>query len=158
MAIISLIIDGELLPVVLRVVLDERINHVGIGLENGNHVGFGDDDLPVQDVVVGVVAAVDDKGEVDHEARGIALAVGAGIGKVGRQAVVGEEFVLALAVNDDASARAFHLRGKVDPTADSVQLVILHRVGINREAKRRGRPIGVFGIFLTAVQQRQDGH
>lgn len=91
------------------VILNQRINHGAIGGEIGNHVGLADDDLSVQDVVVGIVAMVNHVWEFDHKARGVALAVGAGVGLVRRQAVVGEEFVLALAVDDDASARAFHL-------------------------------------------------
>ena len=97
------------MSVVLRVVLYERVNHLLIGLENGNHVGFGDDDLPVQDIVVGIVAAVHHEGKVDYKASGVALAIGAGIRCVGWQAVISEELVLALAVDDDATACAFHL-------------------------------------------------
>lgn len=89
-------------------VLDERIHGHALGGEVGNHIGLGDDDLSVQDVVVGVIAVVDYKGEVDYEACRVSFAVGAGIGLVGWQTVVGEEFVLALAIDDDASACALH--------------------------------------------------
>lgn len=77
------------MPVVLRVILDERIHYCTLGWEVGNHVRFGDDDLSVQDVVIGVVAAVNHKREVDHQPSGVALAVGAGVWLVGRKAVVG---------------------------------------------------------------------
>ena len=96
------------MSVVLRVVLDERVNHLLIGFENGNHVG-ADDDLTIQNVVVGIVAAIHHEGKVDHKACGVALAVGAGVRCVGWQAVVSEKLVLALAVDDDATACAFHL-------------------------------------------------
>ena len=90
-------------------VLDERIHHRALGGEVGNHVKlFVDNDLSVQDVVIGVVAVVDHVWEFDHEACRVALAVSAGIGFIGWQAVVSEEFVLALAVDDDASARTLH--------------------------------------------------
>ena len=91
-----------------------------IGLENGDHVGFGDDDLPIQNVVVGIVATVHHEGKVDHESRGVALAVGASVGVVGGQTVVCQKLSLALAVDDDATACAFHLRSEVDPAADGV--------------------------------------
>ena len=96
------------MPIILRMVLDERIHGHPLSGEVRNHIGLGDDDLSVQDVVVGVVAVVDYKGEVDYEACRVALAVSAGIGLVGWQTVVGEEFVLALAIDDDASACALH--------------------------------------------------
>ena len=95
---------------------------------------------------------VDHKGEVDHEACRVALAVGAGVRLVGWQAVVCEEFVLALAVDDDATACALHLRGEVNPATNIVKCLILKRVRINRERKWRGRSVGVLGVFLAALQ------
>ena len=102
-------------------ILYERIHWHAVGGEVGNHVRLGHDDLPVQNVVIGVVAMVDHKREVDHETCRVALAVGAGVRLVGRQAVVGKEFVVALAVDDDATARAFHLRSEVNPAANIVK-------------------------------------
>ena len=75
-----------------------------IGGETGNHVGFADDDLSIQDVIVSIVAVVDDKGEIHHHSRGVAMAVGAGIGFVGRHAVVGQELRFVHAIDDDATA------------------------------------------------------
>ena len=143
------------MPIILGVVLDERIHGYTLCGEVGNHVWLGNDDLSVQDVVVSVVASVNHKGEVDHKARRVALAIGAGVRLVGRQAVVSEKLVVVLAVNDDTSACAFHLGGEVNPTADEVNLLILNRVGINRERKRHGWPVGVLRILLAAVQSCQ---
>ena len=89
-------------------VLDEGENRSAIRGEIRNHVRLSDDDLPVQYVIVGVVATVDDEREVHHQTRGVALAVGAGIWLVGRESVVGQELRFALAVDNDASAGAFH--------------------------------------------------
>ena len=74
---------------------------------------------------------VDDKGEVDHESCCVALIVRAGIRLVGWQAVVGEEFVLALAVDDDAPAGTLHFGGDLNPTADIVNLLILKCIRVN---------------------------
>ena len=104
-----LIGDGQFAAVIRGVVLYQRENHGAFGGEIGNHVGRANNDLPVQDVVVGVVAAVHHKGEIDYESCRVALAVSAGIGFVGRYAVVSQKLCLALAVDDDASAGAFHI-------------------------------------------------
>ena len=112
-------------------ILDERENRSAICWEIWHHIGLADDKLSIQDVVVSVVAMVDDKGEVDHESCRVALAVRTGIGFVGWQTVVGKKFVLALAVDDDAPAGALHLRGDVNPTADVVNLLILKRVRVD---------------------------
>ena len=143
------------MPIILGVVLDERIHGYTLCGEVGNHVWLGNDDLSVQDVVVSVVASVNHKGEVDHKARRVALAIGAGVRLVGRQAVVSEKLVVVLAVNDDTSACAFHLGSEVNPPADEVNLLILNRVGINRERKRHRWPVGVLRILLAAVQSCQ---
>ena len=90
-------------------VLDEGENCGAFRGKIRNHVRVSDDDLPVQDVVVCVVAAVDDVGEVDHHACSVALTVDAGIRLIGRDAVVSQKFRLALAIDYDASAGAFHL-------------------------------------------------
>ena len=106
-------------------VLYQRIHRRAIGGEAGNHVRFTDDNLPIQDIVISVVAVVDDKGEVHNHSSGVAMAVGAGIGVVGRYAVVGQEFRVAHAVDDDATAGAFHVGSDVEPAADEVQFLIL---------------------------------
>ena len=127
-----LIGDGQFVAIIGGVVLYQRIDHGAVGGEIGNHVGLADDDLSVEDVVVGVVAAVHHKGEVDHHSRCMALAVGAGIGCIGWHPVKGKELRVALPINDDASAGAFHVRSDVDPSAYCIQIVILHRVRVNR--------------------------
>ena len=101
--------NDQFITIERGVVLYQRINHSAIGGEIGNHVRFADDDLSVQDVVVGVVAAVDDKREIHHKSGGVALAVGAGIGLVGWYAIIGQKLSVTLSVNDNASAGAFHL-------------------------------------------------
>ena len=104
-----------------RVVLDQGIDGGAVDREVGHHVEvFADDDLSVEDVVVGVVAMVDHVGEIDHQARSVALAVGAGVGVVGRDAVVGQELVVAQFVYDDAAAGAFDVGRQVEPAADKV--------------------------------------
>ena len=134
----------------------QRINHGAVGGKIGNHVGLADDDLPVEDVVVGVVAAVHHKGEVHHKSRRVALTVGAGIGLVGRYAVVSQKLVVAHAVDDDASAGAFHIGGDVDPSAYEVQVLILHGVRVNRNRVGQERPVGVLRVFLASMQQGQE--
>ena len=90
-------------------VLYEWINRCAVGGEIGNLVGFSDDDLSVEDVVVGVVATVDDEGEVDHKAGRLALVVGTGVGFVRRYAVIGQKLRVALTIDNDATAGAFHI-------------------------------------------------
>ncbi len=150
------IIHGQLAPVVSGVILYERI---GIfGGERGYHSKFlTNNQLPIQDVVVGVVAIVHDKREIHHKALGVALAVGASVRIVGRKAVVGEKLGLALAIDDDASACAFHLRAQVDPATDHIKLLILERVRVDGEAEGRRRPVWVFRIAVAAVQGEQQG-
>jgi len=68
---------------------------------------------------------VDDKGEIYHHTRGVALAVGAGIGLIGRHTVVGKKLIVAIAVDDDASAGAFKWWGDIIPTTHKPKVVIL---------------------------------
>lgn len=135
------------------VVLNQWVNDIAVGGEIGNHIGFTDDELAVQNVVVGVVAEVDDKGEVDHEACGVAVAVGTGIGFVGRHTVEGQELGVALAVHDDASACALHISGDVNPAAHEIQVIILHGVGVDGDGIRQYRPIGILGNRMASVKE-----
>ena len=151
-----LIGDGQFVAIIRRVVLYQRIDHGAVGGEIGNHVGLADDDLSVEDVVVGVVAAVHHKGEVDHHSRCMALAVGAGIGCIGWHPVKGKELRVALPINDDASAGAFHVRSDVDPSAYRIQIMILHRVRVNRNREGENGPVGILGVFLAPVHQGQE--
>lgn len=114
-------------------VLYQRVNRRAVGGEVGNLIGFGNDELSVEDVVIGVVAKVDDEGEIHHEAGGVALIVGAGVGLVGRNAVIGQKLCVALTVDDDAPAGAFHVGSDVAPSAHEVQVIVLHGVWINRD-------------------------
>ena len=136
--------NDQFAPIESSVVLNQWINHSAVSGKIGNHVWFADDELPVQDVVVSVVAAVDNEREVHHKTGGVALTVGTGIGFVGRHAVVGQKLRVALSVYDDASARAFHVGGDVKPAADEVQIMILICVWINRYRCRQHRTIWVF--------------
>ena len=80
---------------------------------------------------------VDNKHTVlDHKAGGVAMAVGAGIRLVGRNAVVSQELRVAKAVNDDASAGAFDIGGDVEPAADEVEFLVFYGVGVNRDGRR----------------------
>ena len=90
-------------------VLNQGINHRARGGEIGNHIRLSDDELPIQDVIVGIVATVDDKWKIHHKSGGVALTVGAGIWLVGWYAVIGQKLGVTLSVNDNASAGAFHL-------------------------------------------------
>ena len=98
----------------------QRINHSAVGGEIGNHVRFADDDLSVQDVVVGVVAAVDDKREIHHKSGGVALTVGAGIGLIGWHTVVDQELVFTFAESDKATACAFNGGNEIGPTVQKL--------------------------------------
>lgn len=137
-------------------VLYERVNRCAICGKAGYFVGLGNDDLSVKDVVIGIVAAVDDEREVYHKTAGGAMAVGAGIGLVGRNAVVGQKLSVALAVDDDTSAGAFHIGSDIEPPAHEVQVVVLHGVWINRDRGRENRPIGVFGVVFAPMNERQE--
>ena len=133
-------------------ILNQWIHHHAIGGETWHHVEIVvDEKLPVQDVVIGVVAVVNHVREVDHKPRGDAMVVGASIGVVGRQAVEGQKFVLALTIDNDASASAFHVGRDVHPAADEVQVVILHRVRVNRDGVGQHGPVGVLWVLCAAL-------
>lgn len=137
-------------------VLYERVNRCAVGGKTGYFVGLGNDDLSVKDVVIGIVAAVDDEREVYHKTAGGAMAVGAGIGLVGRNAVVGQKLRVALAVDDDTSAGAFHIGSDIEPPAHEVQVVVLHGVWINRDRGGENRPVGVFRVVFAPMNERQE--
>ena len=136
-------------------VLYQRIHRSAIRGEVGNHVGLADDDLSIQDVIVGIVASVDDKGEVHDHSCGIPMAVGAGIRLVGRYAVVGQKLSVAHAVDDDAPAGAFHVGRNVDPAADEVQLLVLQGVGVNRDGRWQDGSVGVLGYGRATMEEGQ---
>lgn len=73
---------------------------------------------------------------LNHKAGSVAMTVGACVGFVGRYAIVCQKLRVAKAVNDDASAGAFHVGGDVEPAADEVEFLILHSVGVNRDGRR----------------------
>ena len=107
-------------------VLYQRIHYCAVSGEAGHHVKVVvDDDLSVQDVVVGVVAMIHPVGELDHEACGVSISIGAGVRFVGRDTVVGQKLRVALPIDNDASAGAFNVGGDIEPAADEVQLLIL---------------------------------
>ena len=72
-------------------VLNEWVYHDAISGETRDLVGCGNDNLSIQDIVIGIVASVDHKWEVDDKSCGVALTVGAGIWKVGRDSIVSKE-------------------------------------------------------------------
>ena len=137
-------------------VLYQRIHHRAVGGERRNLVGSGDDDLSIQNVIVCIVATVDHEREVHHQSGGVAVAVGAGVGFVGREAVVGEKLVSALSVDDDASAGTLNFGGDISPSADEIEVVVLLRVGINRDRIRENGPIGVLGVFLATLKEGEE--
>ena len=99
---------------------------------------------------------VNDKGEIHHHACGVALAIGAGIGLVGRDAVVGQKLGVVHAVDDDASAGAFHVGSDIEPATDEVQLLILQGVGVNRDGCRQDRPVGILRDGLASMEEGQE--
>ena len=105
------------MTVELRMVLDERKDGSTIGGEIRNHIGLADDELSVQDVIISVVAVVDDEGKIHHHSCSVALAVGAGVGFVGWHAVVDKKLVVVVAVHDETSACAFDGGGDILPFA-----------------------------------------
>lgn len=150
------IINGQFVSVVGCVILNERIDGDTSGREIRNHVKlFIDNDLSIQNVVICIVATVHDVGEIHHHACGVALAVGASVRLVGRQAIVGQKLVFALTVDDDASAGAFHFRSKVDPSACHIKCLILDGVWVNREAKRSLGPVRVLGIVFARLHNKK---
>ena len=142
-----------------RVVLDQGIDGGAVDREVGHHVEvFADDDLSVEDVVVGVVAMVDHVGELDHQACGVALAVSAGVGVVGRDAVVGQKLVVVQSVDDDAAAGALDIGCQVEPSTDEVQLLILQRVGINGDVGWQDGPDWVLGEGMASMEKGEGCH
>ena len=139
-------------------VLAEREYCGAVGGETGDHVRLADDDLSVQDVVVGVVAAVDNEWEVHHKSGGVALTVGAGIGFVGWHTVVGQKLRVALPVDDDASAGAFHLGGDVKPSAHEVKILILKCIGIDGDGGEEDGPVGVLGKLAATSHEERRRH
>ena len=106
---------------------------------------------------------VNNEGVIHNHSCGVAFAVGAGIGVVGRHSVVGSERVVKIVgvgptENYDASAGAFHFGSYVFPSADGMQILVLHLVGIDRDRIRQKWPVGVFRVFLAAVQQGQGAY
>ena len=90
-------------------VLYQRIHHRASGGEVRNHIWLLDDELSIEDIVIGVVAVVEDKWEIHNETSGVSLTIGTGVGLVRWHAVVCEKLGIALSVNDDASTGAFHI-------------------------------------------------
>ena len=88
----------------------------------------------------------------------MALAVGAGVGIVGREHVIGQKLVVAQPINNDASAGAFQFRGEVNPTADIVNLLILKGVWVNRKTERRGWAVRILGVFLASLKKWQGAY
>ena len=131
-------------------VLYQGVHHRAIGGEIRNLIGSGNDDLPIQDIIIGIVASVYHKGEVHHQTGRVAVAVGAGIGLVGWEAVVGKKLVGTQSVNDDASAGALDFRGDVKPITYKIKFVI------NRDGIGENGSVGVLGIFMTGLQERQE--
>lgn len=140
-------------------VLYQIIDRRAVGGKTRNHVRLTDDDLPVKDIIIGVVAAVDDKGEVYDHSRGIALAVGAGIRFIGRDAVVSSKcvfYVIGIRPMEynNATAGTFHFGSDIFPSTNGMQILVLHLVGVNRDGIRQKWSVGVFRIFLAPKQQR----
>ncbi len=138
-------------------VLHQREDDGAIGREVGHHVEFlADDDLSVEDVVVSVVAMVDHIREFNHQTCRVALAVGAGIGVVGRDAVIGKKLVVAQFVDDDASTGALDVGRQVEPSADEVQFLILQRVGIYGDGGREDGPDWVLGEGMASMKKGEE--
>ena len=137
-------------------VLNQGINHRASGGEIGNLFWLLDDELPVKDIVIGIIATVDDKWKINHKSGGVALAVGAGIGFVGGHAVIGQKLRFTLPIDDDASAGTFHVRSNVEPVANKVQIIILRGIRIYRYWCKQYRPIRVLRVFLASMQKGQE--
>ena len=144
--------------------MDEGENCGTVEGELGHHVEVvADDDLPVQDVVVGVVASVDYPAAINNQSRRVAKAVGAGIRMIGGHSVVSNKLVFNVIrtwrmENDDATARAFHFGGDVNPAANGVQVLVLHLVRVNGDGIWQDWAVGVCRKFLATVQEGQGAH
>ena len=135
-------------------ILHQGENNGAIGGKVGNHVKVvADDELAVQDVVIGVVAMVDHIRELDYQTRSVALLVGTGVWVVRRDAVVGQKFVVVEFVYDDASACAFDIGCQVKPSANEVQFLVLKRVGINGNVGRQDRPDWVLWERMASMEK-----
>ena len=137
-------------------VLNQGIDHRAIGGKVWDHVGLSNNELPVKDIVIGIIATVDDKWKINHKSGGVALAVGAGIGFVGGHAVIGQKLRFTLPIDDDASAGAFHIGSDVEPVANKVQIIILRGIRIYRYWCKQYRPIRVLRVFLASMQKGQE--
>lgn len=154
-----LIGDDQFAAVVHGMVLDQGKDGGAVDGEIGHHIEvFADDDLSVEDIVVGIIAMVDYIRELDHQTRGVALAVGASVGVVGREAVVGQKLIVAQFVDDDAAAGAFNVGCQVEPAADEVQFLVLQGVGIDGDVGRQDRPIGVLGEGMASLEEEKECH
>lgn len=154
-----LIGNNQFAAVIHGVVLHQREDDGAVGGEVGHHVKLlADDDLSVEDVVVGIIAMVDYIREFNHKASGVALAVSTGIGVVGRDAVVGQKLVVAQFIDDDASAGALDIGRQVEPSADEVQFLILQRVGVDGDGGREDWPDRVLWKGMASVEKGQERH
>ena len=153
-----LIGDGQFAPFVCRVVLYQRVHYRACGGEIGNLIGFSNNKLSVQDIVIGIIASVDDKREIHHQSCCVALTVGTRIRFVGRDAVIGQKFCFSLAIYDKTAAGALNVWCNIKPTTDEIKFLILHGVRVDGNAEREQRLIGVLRIFFAAIQDSQAAH
>ncbi len=107
---------------------------------------------------------VDDEGVVHYQARGVALAVSAGVRLIGRHTVIDEKLIVAIAEDYEASAGAFNVCCDVNPVKKGAQgminlgrwVVIMSRVWVYSDGIRQYRPVRVFGILLATVQEGKE--
>ena len=138
-------------------VLNQGIDHRAIGGKVWDHVGLSNNELPVKDIVIGIIAMIDNKHTfLNHKSCSVALAVCASIRKVGWNTVISQKLRFALPIDDDASTGTFHIGSDVEPVANKVQIIILISVRIYRYWCKQYRPIRVLRIFLASMQKGQE--
>ena len=96
--------------------------------------------------------------KINYKSGSVAVAVGAGIWLVGRHTVVGQKLCVVHAVDNDASAGAFHICRDVEPTTDEVQLLILKSVGVNRDRCRENRSVRILRDGCASMEKGQKNH
>lgn len=93
---------------------------------------------------------------IDHQPGAVAVGVAAGVGEIGRQAVVGAEFILVQPVDDDTSAGAHGVGCIILVAPDNVEFILMDAVRVDGEVDHG---IGIVGILvgLRTAREGQGG-
>lgn len=119
------------------------------------------ENIAVDNVVFDVVAVVNHKGELHHQASAVAVAIAASVGVVGWKAVVGSELIQVKPVNNDASTGAQGVGGVILKSSDGVELMLVDAIRVNGEVDYGVGVVGVLvglGAALKSESGQQGDH